>query len=308
MRGSVPAAVVGLLLVLSGVAPSPATAGPVPAFDADRAWEHLKTQVEFGPRVPGTPGHAACLSWMLERLRARADEVQPHVFVFDDPYSDENVQATNIRASFRPELEPRIAIAAHWDTRPRADQDTPENHDTPIPGANDGASGVAVLLALADLFAENPPPVGVDLLFFDAEDWGKEGDPDHYLLGSRRFVQDHPRYRPRALILLDLVGDADLRIPMEGYSLQAAPALTQMVFQRAMVLGLPAFDPVRGGAVLDDHVPFLQAGVPAVNLIDFDYPYWHTLEDTVDKCSPDSLRQVGELVVALLWLDFAAGR
>lgn len=298
-----------LLALVAGLVPARASASAVPAFDADAAWAYLVAQVDFGPRVPGTPEHAACATWMLEVLRERADVVQPHVFVFDDPYGDENVQATNIRASFRPELEPRIAIGAHWDTRPRADRDPdPARVDEPILGANDGASGVAVLLALADLFAQTPPPVGVDLLFFDAEDWGEEGDPDHYLIGSRRFVQDHPRYRPRALVLLDLVGDADLRIPMEAYSLQAAPQLTSMVFQRAMALGLPAFDPVRGPAVLDDHVPFLQAGVPAINLIDFDYPHWHTTADTVDKCSPDSLDQVGRLVVGLLWMDFAAGR
>ena len=293
-------------LLISVAVVRPAAA--VPAFDVERAWSYLEAQLEFGPRVPGTPEHQACANWMISSLREYADEVLPHVFVFDDPYSDRNIQATNVRASFRPGLEPRIAIAAHWDTRPRADRDDPEVAHLPIPGANDGGSGTAILLALAEILAENPPPVGVDLLFFDAEDWGQEGDPQHYLIGSRRFVADFPRYRPRALVLLDLVGDADLRIPMEGYSLQAAPSLTRMVFERAMALGLPAFEPVRGQAVLDDHVPFLQAGIPAVNLIDFDYPYWHTLEDTLDKCSRDSLDQVGTLVLHLLWEDFAAGR
>lgn len=297
-------------LAVAGVlAPIGSARAAVPAFDADRAWAHLEKQVSFGPRMPGSEGHRACLDWMLEHLREHADTVEPHVFVFDDPYSDAAIQATNIRASFRPELEPRIAIAAHWDTRPRADRETdPERAAQPILGANDGGSGTAILLALAEIFAENPPPVGVDLLFFDAEDWGEEGDPEHYLIGSKRFVRDFPRYRPRALVLLDLVGDADLTIPMEGYSLQLAPSLTRMVFQRAMALGLPAFVPERGQPVYDDHVPFLQAGIPAVNLIDFDFPAWHTLDDTLDACSPESLGQVGTLVVHVLWEDFAAGR
>lgn len=295
----------GLLVPLLALAPA-TTAAAVPEFDAQVAWQYLLQQVEFGPRVPGTDAHRACLDWMLGHLRERADRVLPHSFMFQDPYSDDRLQLTNIHASFRPELTDRVAIAAHWDSRPRADMDTPDRADQPIPGANDGASGVAVLFALADVLSENPPSIGVDLLFFDGEDWGKEGDPEFYLLGSKRFVRDFPRYRPRALVLLDLIGDRDLHVPMEGYSLQAAPELTRMVFERAQVLGLDAFDPVPGRAVLDDHIPFLQARIPALNLIDFDYPYWHTLDDTPDKCSPESLRQVGTLMLHLLFVDFPA--
>ena len=131
-----------LVLALAlAVLPSGASASTVPDFDVELAWEYLEAQLEFGPRVPGTEEHAACADWMLGLLRERADEVVPHVFVFDDPYSDQNIQATNIRASFRPGVEPRIAIGAHWDTRPRADRDDPEVAHLPIPGANDGGSG-----------------------------------------------------------------------------------------------------------------------------------------------------------------------
>ena len=302
MLRKVSGAVVMAMLIGSTARPAAA----VPDFDQSAAWQYLVAKVEFGPRVPGTAAHRACLDWMLGHLRERADRVIPHSFVVQDPYSDQRLQLTNVHASFRPELTERIAFAAHWDTRPRADMDTPEHADQPIPGANDGASGVAVLLALADALRDHPPPIGVDLLFFDGEDWGKEGDPQYYLLGSKRFVQDFPRYRPRALILFDLVGDADLNIPMEGYSLRAAPELTRLVFDRAQSLGLSAFEPVPGPAVLDDHIPFLQARIPAVNLIDFDYPYWHTLEDTPDKCSPASLGQVGTLALHLLFVDFAS--
>lgn len=276
-------------------------------FDQEAAWSYLLRQVEFGPRAPGTPGHEACLDWLLDELGERADRVDPHTFVIEDPYGEGTLRLTNVRAVFRPEATVRVAFAAHWDTRPRADREDPPV-DQPIAGANDGASGVAVLMALADHLAEVPPEIGVDLLFFDGEDYGREGDSRHYLLGSRRFVQDHPRYRPAALVLLDMVGDRDLRIPMEGYSVRQSPRLVRTVFNRALALGLDAFDPVTGPAVLDDHVPFLERQIPAIDLIDLDYEAWHTLDDTPEQCSAASLGQVGSLLVALIAEDFGQGR
>jgi Zn-dependent M28 family amino/carboxypeptidase len=244
---------------------------------------------------------------MLEHLRAQGAQVTPHSFRIVDPYdAQRRLRLTNIKASFRPEETRRIALAAHWDCRPAADRDPdPEKQSLPVPGANDSASGVAVLLTLAEIFASHAPPVGVDLLFFDGEDYGREGDPDHYLLGSRQFVVDFARYRPEALVLLDMVGDADLSIPMEGFSLQNASDLTRRVFTAAQRLGLPAFVPQEGRALLDDHVPFLRAGIPAVDLIDFDYKPWHTTADLPDACSAESLGQVGRLMLALLFEDFA---
>jgi len=278
-----------------------------PRFDGDRAMELLEKQVSFGPRTPGSEAAAETLNWMMGMLRASADEVMPHSFRTTDPRdSTATLRLTNVRAVFRPELPQRFALAAHWDCRPTADQDSiPANRSLPVDGANDAASGVAVLLHLAELMVAQAPEVGVDLLFFDGEDLGLEGAPESYALGSQRFVQDFPRYRPQALILLDMVGDEDLRIPMEGASLQAAPDLTWKVFNVAARLGLPAFEPVEGGAVFDDHIPFLRAGIPAVDLIDMDYPYWHTTEDLPDKCSAQSLEQVGRLLVQLVYTDFA---
>jgi hypothetical protein len=280
---------------------------PADAFDQEAAWEYLVEQVSFGPRAPGTEGHEACLDWMIESLRARADRVEPHTFVMADPYGEGSLRLTNVKASFRPEAAVRVAFAAHWDTRPRADREVPPS-DQPILGANDGASGVAVLMALADVLRDDPPPFGVDLLFFDGEDYGREGDLENYLLGSLRFVEDFPGYRPAALVLLDMVGKKNLRIPMEIQSLQQNPTLVRVVFNRALTLGLDVFDPVPGRPVHDDHVPFLRRGIPAVNLIDLDYPAWHTLQDTPDQCDPDSLGQVGRLLVALIRDDFARGR
>jgi hypothetical protein len=294
-----------LLLFLLGSGSAPAATGSVPGFDGDRAMELLEAQVALGPRNPGSEGHEACLAFLAEHLAAHAHSVTPHTFKVEDPYGEGSLRLTNLTASFFPERTRRIALAAHWDTRPRADRQPGGAVDDPIPGANDGASGVAVLLTLAEILStRHPEGFGVDLLLFDGEDYGREGDLAHYLIGSRRYVADHPRYRPEALILLDMVGAEGLVISMEGNSLRHAPELTQRVFSMAATLGLSAFVPVPGRPIMDDHVPFLRAGIPAVDLIDLDYRWWHTLEDTPDKCSADSLAQVGELICALLFGSF----
>ena len=201
----------------------------------------------------------------------------------------------------------RLWLGAHYDTRPRSDRERdPERARQPLPGANDGASGTAVLLHLAELLALSPPPRGVDLIFFDAEDYGREGDLAGYCLGSaalaaawRGFGSPLAGGRPEGLIVVDMVGKRGLSVPMEANSLRFAAPWTRAVFERADELGLDAFVPVPGPAVHDDHIPFLQAGVPAVDLIDFDYPEWHTLGDTPAACSPASLEAVGRLLLDL---------
>ncbi len=285
--------------------PADATGQVIPSFDGARAFELLEKQVEFGPRVPGTPAHAQAIDWYEGFLRSAGASVARHSFTVPNPRGGEPLALTNVWASFAPQASARVALAAHFDCRPVADMQPGGEVAQGIPGANDGASGVAVLLALAEIFSTNPPPVGVDLLLFDGEDHGVEGEPLTYSLGSQRFVSDHPQFRPRALILLDMVGDADLRIPMEQNSLERAPQLAAMVFQRAESLGLGALEMAPGRSVMDDHIPFLRAGIPAIDLIDMDYEYWHTLEDTPDKCSAASLEEIGSLLLALLFLDFA---
>jgi hypothetical protein len=292
-------------LLVAGRAGAEPPAAPPLEFSGERAFELLVHQVEFGPRVPGTEPHAKMLAWMADFLREQNAEVTPHTFQVADVRGEGSLRLTNLKASLAVDREPRVALAAHWDSRPVADRQPGGPVDQPIPGANDGASGVAVLLTLAELLSDQDLPVGVDLLFFDGEDYGHDGFPGQYCLGSRQFVADFPAYRPKALILLDMVGDADLRIPMEATSLYHAQSLVQTVFNRAAALGLPAFDPVPGPAVTDDHVAFLQAGIAAVDLIDLDYAAWHTLEDAPDQCSPESLAQVGQLLVALIFTDFA---
>ncbi len=316
MRNRFPA-VLTLIVLLAGLgwgngvfAETTAPAGPggskAVVFNAEEAFDLLKAQVELGPRNPGSKGHAACLEWMRRLLEESGARVELHPFTVKDPYGKGMLHLTNLRASFLPDAKRRVALAAHWDTRPRADRQPGGAVDQPIPGANDGASGVAVLLQIARMLGRHrPAELGVDLLFFDGEDYGREGDTGYYLLGSRRFVHDFPSYRPQALILVDMVGGRDLTIPMEGNSLRYANDLTLTIFSRAAQMGLPAFTAEPGPTLLDDHVPFLSMGIPACDLIDFDYPQWHTLQDDVPACSPKSLGQLGSLLWALLQEDFA---
>ena len=171
--------------------------------------------------------------------------------------------------------------------------------EKPILGANDGASGVAVLLEIARILKEHPPPRRVLIVLFDGEDYGRTVDT--MFIGSRYFAQNMGKWKPDYGILLDMVGDKDLQLPIEQYSWQANREFTEAIWQRAAELGLAPFQPRLGAAIMDDHVPLIQVGIPMVNIIDFDYPHWHTLEDTVDKCSAKSLEVVGTLVISVIY-------
>jgi glutaminyl-peptide cyclotransferase len=272
-----------------------------PAFSGDEAFVLLERQVDFGPRVPGTPGHAAQLEWMYSFLGERADTVVQQPFAYTTS-GGEALQLTNVFASFRPEREQRILLLAHWDTRPAADQDPdPRNRSLPVPGANDGASGVAVLLHLAELFRRQPPPIGVDLLFTDGEDYGP--DVADMFLGARHFAANlPPGYRPMYGVLLDMVADRNPRFPIEGYSNQYAPDVARRVWAVARQLGYEdVFPAVVGEPVQDDHVPLNQAGIRTINIIDFEYPYWHTVQDVPANTSAETLRIVGEVVAEVVY-------
>lgn len=194
----------------------------------------------------------------------------------------------------------RVVVLAHWDSRPFADQDPdPANRTKPVLGANDGASGVAVILELARALQGRLKDVGVLYLLTDGEDLGP--DIDEMLLGARHFARNLPSPKPDYGILLDMVGDKDLRIPMERYSHQAAPWLLREIYDLAAKTGLgTTFPKVLGQWIIDDHVPLIEAGIPTIDLIDFTYEPWHTVRDTPEQCSPASLGKVGRLME--LWL------
>jgi hypothetical protein len=286
-----------------------AAAEEVPVFDGEAALEHLTAQCDLGPRPPGSKALGDLRTMIHDLAREHGLSATNLCFEAVSPMTGENVELCNIVVSAGPAGGERLWLGAHYDTRPVADQDPdPAHRDQPILGANDGASGVAVLMHLIEILGAQPPPAGVDLIFFDGEDSGVTGDPRTFCLGSARLAATWRDFgsplangTPTGLIVLDMVGREGLVVHQEYYSLRGAPDLTRRVFERAAILGLGAFVPDRGPAVFDDHVPFLETGIPAVDLIDFDYPQWHTLADTPDACSAESLRQVGVLVTNLIY-------
>jgi len=273
-----------------------------PVFDKERAFRSLTSQTDFGPRVPGTAAHEKCLAFLRRELQAEADTVRVQPFTHVG-YEGTPLAMTNVIASFNPSSSDRILLIAHWDSRGRADEDPdPAKQGLPVPGANDGASGVAVLLEIARAFKAQPPPVGVDMLFTDGEDFGKESDFDNYFLGARHFAKHlPPGYAPAFGILLDMVGDKDLEIMKEPYSVEYAPDVVELVWAAARDAGVYQFTENTQRHVLDDHIPLNEAGIKTIDLIDFEYPYWHTTADTPDKCSPESLEAVGNVLLHLLY-------
>jgi Zn-dependent M28 family amino/carboxypeptidase len=274
---------------------------PVPSFDAERAFADLVRQTEFGPRVPGTAPHKACADWLVQQLSACADSVWRQEFTVYVPLVGDSLTFTNITARFAARHSKHVLLGAHWDTRPYADFDSDTaNWRRPFDGANDGASGVALLLEIARAMAETPPPVGVDIAFFDGEDLGRSGADDEWCLGSRYFASHLP-VKYDWVIIADMIGDRDLTIYREGYSYRHAKELQDRVWNVAAELGDSAFRPELEYEIVDDHLPFLMHGIPAIDLIDLRYPYWHTTEDTVDKCSAESLGRIGRVILQVVY-------
>ena len=229
-------------------------------------------------------------------------------FSYQEQRYNKRYNLENIIARFNPDAEFQTVISAHWDTRPWADlEDLRQDRDQPIIGANDGASGVAVLLELAKIMGENPPPIGVNLVFFDGEDLGIPGENETYCQGSRFFAKNLPIPRPDEAINLDMVGDKQLVLPIERYSLEYHPKLVRHLWDRAKDMGLDAFIGRVDYAIYDDHIPLNEiAGIPSINIIDFKYPnsyanFWHTLNDIPENCSEESLGQVGDLMVDYIY-------
>ena len=258
------------------------------SFDGVRALADVQTQVDFGPRIPGSEGHAKIREWMRIELESAGWKVEVH--------ESERMghPIYNIIAK-RSDEDPKIILGAHYDTRMIADHDPdPAKRDQPVPGANDGGSGVAVLLEMARALPEDSVPVW--LVFFDTEDNGRIEGWD-WILGSRAFAEEIP-VQPEAVVIVDMIGDANLNIHLEKNS---DVAIRTEIWSVAERLGYSAqFINNEKFSMLDDHTPFLEAGIPAVDLIDFDYPYWHTTEDTPDKVSAESLKAVGDTL--LTWI------
>jgi glutaminyl-peptide cyclotransferase len=250
-------------------------------FDGNRAYQDVITQVGFGPRIPDSQAHAKTIAYIQDELRKANWQTKLQTTTWRG-FSIKNIIASTA------DRQPEIILGAHYDSRLLADQDPAIGQNAPVPGANDGASGVGILLELARSLPRNSPPIW--LVFFDAEDNGGINGRD-WIMGSEAFVSDLT-FHPRAAIIVDMVGDANLDIYIENNS---NATLVSEIWGQAARLGYEKqFIPTIKYSMLDDHTPFLEAGIPAVDIIDFDYPYWHTAADTPDKVSPTSLKIVGD--------------
>lgn len=309
-----------------------------PEFDKGRAFDFLKQQVAFGPRYAGVTGHDKCANFIASQLKPYADDVRTQDF--RETIGGKELQFRNVIARFNRDAKETVLLAAHWDTRPVADMEVDlARRSKPIPGANDGASGVAVLLELARMFAKQKPEIGVTMVFFDGEDyttnppstkdmflgskyfaydWQKNRQPRHPEPDSgSTFTAGHGTEHPELVegsrsavknavirygILLDMIGDRDLRIYKEVRSVSAAPDVVNQVWDAARALGYDkTFIPAKKHEIQDDHIPLIKVGIKCIDVIDFDYGPWHTLDDTVDKCSADSLKIVGDVIARVVY-------
>ncbi len=276
--------------------------GSPPEFDGKEALGYLTDQCDLGPRNPGSEGHQRCKEYLLDMLGRYSNLVKIQEFVYQDTSQDTKLELTNIIASFYPDKRQRVLLCAHWDTRPFADRDPDSSlREEPILGANDGASGVAVLLEIARIVSQKRPKWGVDIVLFDGEDYGSEGELEKFCLGSKYFAKNRGEYKPQLGILLDMIGDKDLDVYKEGHSVRYAKEIVDLVWGTARRLKIECFRDSTKYFMYDDHIPLLGARIPCIDLIDFDYPYWHTTQDTPDKCSPESLQKIGEVLIGVLY-------
>jgi len=274
---------------------------PVPKFDGDRAFKLLVMQTDLGPRVPGSSGWEQFQSMARQFFDSLGVTYETQPFTYPDYLRGDTVKLVNWIVHINPGKGNRILLGAHYDSRPRADYDPdPNRRDQPIPGANDGASGTAVLMHMCELMVAAPPAVGVDLVLFDGEDYGPPGRNDQYLLGSTHYASNYDGDYDFGIII-DMIGDSDLNIYREVFSERYVKDINDLVWNTAARLGVSAFIDSLKYEVIDDHLPLISGGIPTIDVIDFDYPYWHTLADTPDKCSPASLDAVGRVLLDVVY-------
>ena len=289
------------------------------AFDADSCYAFCAKQCDFGPRTMNSEAHELCGQWIVEKFRSYGMEVTEQratLMGFDDT----PLQGNNIIARYQPQLSNRILLCAHWDSRPWADNDPdPANHTKPVMAANDGASGVAVMLEVARVLCADTCrlPIGIDFVCFDAEDWGTEDVSESWALGaqywSETFKQQPSAAKPRYGILLDMVGGFGARFYQERLSLHYAPQVVERVWKSASIAGYSSFFPQeKGGGITDDHGPVNEvAGIPCIDIIPY-YPdcmessfgpTWHTINDDMQHIDRGTLKAVGQTLIQVLYTE-----
>ena len=287
-------------------------------FSADSAYIFCQQQCDFGPRTMNSEAHEQCGQWIMDKFRSYGLEVSEQRATLTG-FDGTPLQSNNITAHYQPELQQRILICAHWDSRPWADNDPDEaNHQKPVLAANDGASGVAVMLELARVLSADTCrlPVGVDFVCFDAEDWGTEHQSDSWALGAQYWAKNiHKELNGKTYrygILLDMVGGQGARFYQEGVSLLYAKNVVDRVWKAATTAGYSSMFPLAdGGTITDDHVPVNQAGIPCIDIIpcypDCEQsnfgPTWHTISDDMDHIDPATLKAVGQTLLQVLFTE-----
>ena len=276
------------------------------AFDGKRAYDLLKKQCLLGYRVPGSAASLRCADFIESELKKIGIPVKRQSFRTYSQLQGATVTGINLIGDYRGDsvTSDILALSAHWDTRPIAEKDPdPSMRDKPIIGANDGASGVGLLLEMARVLKERRYPGRILFLFFDLEDSGVSGSFEQWCLGSRYFAGHSLKEYPiTAGINFDMIGDRDLKIQPERFSLKFAPDMMREFMDLAEQKAPSHFNKNRlPFEILDDHEPFLRKGISYINVIDYNYPYWHTQEDTPDKCSPNSLQTVGNIAVEYIF-------
>lgn len=274
------------------------------SFNSATAWGYLTHQVDYGPRVPGTDAQIQCRDWLVSELKKNCDEV--HIQDLSHHWSQNNKEVSIynvIGTQDWADAKVRVVLLAHWDSRPFADgpNSPPGDLYKPIPGADDGASGAAVLLELARAIKGKHPGLGITFLLDDGEDLGPS--IQEMLLGVDYYAAHLTAPRPDYGILLDMIGQKNLRVPIEQESLAKAPAVTRAFYANAAAIGLSSVFPSEmGDDIEDDHLPLIQRGIPTLDLIDFEYPYWHTIQDTPEHCSEAALENTGVALESFLTL------
>ena len=272
-------------------------------FDSSKAYNYVLQQCDFGPRYPGSDGHKECKDFLFNKMSEYCDEVNLDKHTIVDPLTSDSVEIYNIFGRINPQNDYRVLLIAHWDTRRFADKDpNKDKRKEPVLGANDGASGVAVLLTLMEQYSGKLKNIGIDILLADAEDMGLYGKADSWAIGSKLFSEKYPNPLPQFAICVDMVADKDLEIKIEKYSYQMAPQLINYLWDLAISKGYYNFKKEIGPGIIDDHLSFSSATqVPSINIIDLDYVYWHTVEDIPENISKESLNIVGEVLMDLLY-------
>ncbi len=297
----------GVWALLNACTESTTNAGSAPEFNAKRALQFIEQQVEFGPRVPGTRSWGNCRDYLIAYFDSLGYVVEREDSKHVDYTNGQTIYLTNLivtqKTAEKSDTKP-VLLCAHWDSRPRSERDPdPARRADSLPAANDGASGVAMLMELATLFKDSPPKVPVAFALFDGEDWGREGDVNQYSLGAKEFAKNPIAQTYRYAVLFDIIAHPNAKFRKEQFSEKFAPEINSKICTAAKELGVARFIDSVGQGVIDDHLPLLNAGLPTVDIIDMNYKYWHTTADTPDKCDSAALYDVGSVIMRVLYQE-----